>query len=141
MSTGLDDAARAAVTPRAVTAGGPVSSPLCVMRTKEDDMKVFVAGASGALGKRLVPILRASGHDGVAMTRSPGKAEQLRALGAEPVVADGLDRAAVTEAVVRAEPEVVVHQMTALGGMKNIKHFDDEFAVTNRLRTTGTDYL
>src|SRR3954468_12442575 len=104
-------------------------------------MKVFVAGASGAIGKRLVPILVAAGHDVVAMTRSPGKVGSLRAMGAKPVVADGLDRAAVTDAVVSAEPEVVVHQMTAIGDLKNVKHLDREFAVTNRLRTTGTDYL
>jgi nucleoside-diphosphate-sugar epimerase len=104
-------------------------------------MKVFVAGATGALGGRLVPILMASGHDVVGMTRSPAKAERLRDLGAEPVIADGLDRGAVVEAITRAEPEVVIHQMTALGSVKNIKHFDQEFAVTNRLRTTGLDYL
>src|SRR5215218_4513261 len=104
-------------------------------------MKVFVAGASGALGRRLAPILTADGHDVVAMTRTPAKAEQLRRMVAEPVVADGLDRKAVIEAVVRAEPEVVIHQMTALANLSNIKRFDEEFAVTNRLRTTGTDYL
>jgi nucleoside-diphosphate-sugar epimerase len=104
-------------------------------------MKVFVAGATGALGSRLVPALVANGHDVVGMTRSPVKAERLREMGAEPVVADGLDRKAVTGAVVRAEPEVVIHQMTALGSVKSFKHFDREFAVTNRLRTTGLDYL
>jgi nucleoside-diphosphate-sugar epimerase len=104
-------------------------------------MKVFVAGASGALGKRLVPLLAESGHVVVAMTRSPHKADDLRALGAEPVVADGLDRAAVTEAVQRAEPEAVIHQMTALTNLKSFKRFDEEFEVTNRLRTVGTDYL
>ena len=104
-------------------------------------MKVFVAGATGALGGRLVPILVASGHDVVGMTRSPAKADRLRDLGAQPAVADGLDRGAVIEAVKRAEPEVIIHQMTALGSVKNIKHFDQEFAVTNRLRTTGLDYL
>jgi 2-alkyl-3-oxoalkanoate reductase len=108
---------------------------------KEAMMKVFVAGATGALGGRLVPILVASGHDVVGMTRSPEKAVRLRELGAEAVVADGLDRKAVIEAVTRAEPEVVIHQMTALGNAENIKHFDREFAVTNRLRTTGLDYL
>ena len=104
-------------------------------------MKVFVAGATGALGGRLVPILVASGHDVVGMTRSPVKAKGLRDIGAEPVVADGLDRKAVIDAVKRAEPEVVIHQMTALGSLENFKHFDQEFAVTNRLRTTGLDYL
>jgi 2-alkyl-3-oxoalkanoate reductase len=104
-------------------------------------MKVFVAGASGALGSRLVPLLVANGHDVVGMTRTPAKAERLRTMGAEPVVADGLDRKAVIDAVTRTEPEVVIHQMTALGSVENFKHFDQEFAVTNRLRTTGLDYL
>ncbi len=104
-------------------------------------MKVFVAGASGALGRRLVPMLVASGHEVVAMTRTPVKAEGLRRMGATPVVADGLDLAAVVDAVVAAEPEVVIHQMTALTAIGNLKRFDEEFAVTNRLRTTGTDYL
>jgi nucleoside-diphosphate-sugar epimerase len=81
------------------------------------------------------------GHDVVAMTRSPQKADALRALGAEPAVADGLDRGAVVQAVMRAEPEVVIHQMTALTKASSLKRFDDEFAVTNRLRTEGTDHL
>jgi nucleoside-diphosphate-sugar epimerase len=104
-------------------------------------MRIFVAGASGAVGGRLVPLLVDGGHDVVAMTRSPQKADALRALGAEPAVADGLDRNAVMQAVVRAEPEVVVHQMTALSQIKSMKKFDDEFALTNRLRTEGTDHL
>jgi nucleoside-diphosphate-sugar epimerase len=104
-------------------------------------MRIFVAGASGAVGGRLVPMLVDGGHDVVAMTRSPQKAEALRALGAEPAVADGLDRSAVMQAVVRAEPEVVIHQMTALSQIKSMKRFDDEFASTNRLRTEGTDHL
>jgi 2-alkyl-3-oxoalkanoate reductase len=104
-------------------------------------MRIFVAGASGAVGGRLVPMLVDGGHDVVAMTRSPQKAEALRALGAEPAVADGLDRSAVMQAVVRAEPEVVIHQMTALSEIKSMKKFDDEFALTNRLRTEGTDHL
>jgi nucleoside-diphosphate-sugar epimerase len=104
-------------------------------------MKIFVAGATGALGARLLPMLIDGGHDVVAMTRTPGKADALRALGAEPVVADGLDRGAVMQAVIRAEPEVVIHQMTALAGMKSLKRFDAEFALTNRLRTEGTDHF
>jgi nucleoside-diphosphate-sugar epimerase len=104
-------------------------------------MKIFVAGATGAVGARLVPMLVDAGHDVVAMTRSPQKSEALRALGAEPVVADGLDRAAVMQAVLRAEPEVVIHQMTALANVKSLKKFDDEFALTNRLRTEGVDHL
>jgi nucleoside-diphosphate-sugar epimerase len=104
-------------------------------------MRIFVAGASGALGAHLVPMLIDGGHDVVAMTRSPAKSDALRALGAEPAVADGLDRDAVMQAVLRAEPEVVIHQMTALAEIKSMKRFDDEFALTNRLRTEGTDHL
>src|SRR5438034_4875613 len=100
-------------------------------------MKVFVAGATGAVGRRLVPLLVASGYDVVAMTRSPEKADSLRAAGAEPVVADGLDRPAVMKAVVRAEPEVVIHQMTGLTDVKSFKKFDAEFAQTNQLPTVG----
>ena len=104
-------------------------------------MKIFVAGASGALGRRLVPQLLASDYEVTAMTRSPDKTDALRAAGTVPVVADGLDREAVLQAVMRAKPEVVIHQMTGLTGMTNFKKFDDEFALTNRLRTEGTDHL
>jgi 2-alkyl-3-oxoalkanoate reductase len=80
-------------------------------------MKVFLAGATGALGRRLVPLLMARGHDVVGMTRSAAKVDGLRELGAEPVVADGLDRAAVVEAVVRAEPEEEdAHALARHGG-------------------------
>src|SRR5205085_4175269 len=74
-------------------------------------------------------------------TRSTKKTDALRAAGAEPIVADGLDRAAVMRAITQAEPEVVIHQMTALTGVTSFKKFDDEFALTNRLRTEGTDHL
>jgi nucleoside-diphosphate-sugar epimerase len=104
-------------------------------------MKVFVAGASGVIGKRLVPLLLASGYEVTAMTRSAEKINSLRAAGAEPVVADGLDRASMMQAVTQARPEVVIHQMTGLTGVKSLKKFDDEFSLTNRLRTEGTDYL
>lgn len=104
-------------------------------------MKVFVAGATGVVGKRLVPALLAAGHQVVAMTRSAGKAGALAAADAEPVVADGLDRAAVLRAITSTAPEVIIHQMTGLAGMKSLKKFDAEFAVTNRLRTEGTDHL
>jgi nucleoside-diphosphate-sugar epimerase len=104
-------------------------------------MRVFVAGATGAIGQRLVPELVANGHRVVATTRSPQKLGRLQALGAEPIVVDGLDALAVGEAVGRAEPEVVIHQMTSLAGMGNLRRFDHEFAVTNQLRTKGTDHL
>jgi nucleoside-diphosphate-sugar epimerase len=104
-------------------------------------MRVFVAGASGAVGNQLVPQLVASGHTVVAMTRSPKHADALRAAGAEPAAIDAFDRAAVIAAVTRAAPEVVIHELTALTNAKNFKKFDDDFALTNRLRTEGTDSL
>jgi 2-alkyl-3-oxoalkanoate reductase len=100
-----------------------------------------VAGASGAVGKRLVPFLVASGHDVVAMTSSARKVDALRSAGAEPVVADGLDQVAVRRAVLQAEPQIVIHQMSGLSSAKSFKKFDAEFALTNRLRTEGTDHL
>ncbi|MFY9825225.1 MAG: NAD(P)-dependent oxidoreductase [Thermoanaerobaculia bacterium] len=104
-------------------------------------MRIFLAGATGAIGERLVPLLVAGGHQVVATTRTPAKLERLRAQGAEPVVVDGLDRDAVMKAVVAARPDAIVHQMTALASMRSLKHFDEEFAVTNRLRTEGTSHL
>jgi 2-alkyl-3-oxoalkanoate reductase len=104
-------------------------------------MKIFVAGASGAIGKRLVPPLVAAGHRVVATTRTPAKLERLRGAGAEAVLMDGLDRDAVMKAVVAARPDVVVHQMTALASLKSLKNFDKDFALTNRLRTDGTKFL
>lgn len=104
-------------------------------------MKVFVAGGSGAMGRRLVPQLVAGGYEVVAMTRDEGKAPWFRSVGAHPVIADALDRAAVAAVVKASEPEVVIHQLTALSRAKNFKNFDKEFALTNRLRTEGTDYL
>ena len=104
-------------------------------------MRVFVAGATGALGRHLVPGLVAAGHEVTATTRTPGKAGQLRAAGAEPVVVGGLDRAAVIAAVVAAAPEVIVHQMTALAGLRSLRNPDKAFAVTSELRTRGTGNL
>jgi nucleoside-diphosphate-sugar epimerase len=104
-------------------------------------MKVFIAGGSGVIGRRLVPLLVARGYEVAAMSRSHDKARELSELGAEPILADGLDRAAVLRAVARARPEVVIHQMTSLAGIKSLKKFDDELVLTNRLRTEGTDYL
>jgi nucleoside-diphosphate-sugar epimerase len=104
-------------------------------------MRVFVAGASGAIGRRLLPQLVERGHEVVATTRSPKNSDGLRALGATPSVMDGPDAASVGEAVARAEPDVVVHQMTALAGFGDLRHFDAGFALTNELRTRGTDHL
>ena len=104
-------------------------------------MRIFLAGATGAVGQRLMPQLLAEGHEVVAMTRTAAKADGLRAAGALPVVADALDRDAVMGAVLGAEPEVIVHQMTALAGATDLKHFDRVFATTNRLRTEGTRHL
>jgi 2-alkyl-3-oxoalkanoate reductase len=107
-------------------------------------MRVFVAGASGVVGTQLVPQLAAAGHDVIGMTRSPAKADALRALGARPVVADALDPDAVARAVAETEPEVIVHQLTALKGDPGLRHLrnpDRLAAMTNRLRTEGTDHL
>jgi 2-alkyl-3-oxoalkanoate reductase len=104
-------------------------------------MRIFVAGATGVIGRFLVPGLLADGHEVIASTRSSAKAGQLAKAGATPVVVDGLDRAGVLAAVKAAEPEVIVHQMTALTNLRSFRNFDKEFAVTNELRTRGTDYL
>jgi nucleoside-diphosphate-sugar epimerase len=104
-------------------------------------MKVFVAGATGALGKALLPQLAAAGHDVVGMTRTASKQDLVRSLGARPVVADALDPDAVARAVGEAEPEVIVHQLTALSGSIDMRHFERDLAQTNRLRTEGTDHL
>ena len=103
-------------------------------------MRVFVAGATGAIGKQLVPRLVAAGHEVHGMTRSESKQAMLDELGAVPVVADALDPDQVAEAVGKANPEVIVHQLTAIGAL-DMRHFDRDFALTNRLRTEGTDYL
>jgi nucleoside-diphosphate-sugar epimerase len=104
-------------------------------------MKIFVAGATGALGKQLVPQLVANGHEVVGTTRSQSKVDQVRSLGARPVVADALDPDAVAQAVAQAEPEVIVHQLTALSGSPDLRHPDRFFKTTNRLRREGTDHL
>jgi nucleoside-diphosphate-sugar epimerase len=104
-------------------------------------MRVFVAGATGAIGGRLVPQLIERGHEVTGTSRSSEKAERLRAQGAEAFVLDLLDPAAVSEVVVAVRPEAIVHEATALAGMSDVKHFDRSFATTNRLRTEGTDAL
>ncbi len=104
-------------------------------------MKVLVAGAAGAMGKQLLPRLAAGGHEVVGMTRSAGKTDLVCELGAEAVVADALDPEAVARAVAEAEPEAIVHELTALSGSLDLRHFDRAFEPTNRLRTEATDHL
>jgi nucleoside-diphosphate-sugar epimerase len=104
-------------------------------------MTVFVTGATGALGKQLVPLLVANGHEVIGMTSSPARQDLIRSLGARSVVADALDPDAVAQAVAQAEPEVIVHEATALSGSMDLRHFERTFALTNRLRTEGTDHL
>jgi nucleoside-diphosphate-sugar epimerase len=104
-------------------------------------MRVFLAGGGGAVGATLIPALVAGGHSVTALTRSAAKADGLRRLGAEPVVADALDAAAVERAVTAASPEAVVHQLTAIPARLNIRRIDRDFELTNRLRTEGTDNL
>jgi nucleoside-diphosphate-sugar epimerase len=104
-------------------------------------MRVFVAGGTGAIGRHLIPKLVAAGHEIVATSRSSTNLVEIRAWGAEAVVMDGLDPASVQAAVTAARPEVIVHQMTALATVANLRQFDRAFALTNRLRTEGTCYL
>src|SRR3954454_7005898 len=104
-------------------------------------MRVFVAGASGAIGTRLVPQLIQAGHEGIGTSGSEGNPDRVGALGAEPVALDLLDRAAVRRAVLEAAPDAIVHQATALAELKFSRNLDRTFAKTNRLRTKGTDAL
>src|SRR5919106_1667340 len=104
-------------------------------------MRVFVAGGTGVVGRRLVPQLVARGHQVTATTTDPAKLGSLEQLGAEAVVMDGLDAASVGEAVATARPDAIVHQMTAISEKVDLKHLDRWFATTNRLRTEGTDHL
>ena len=101
---------------------------------------MFVAGASGAIGKQLVPRLVAAGHEVVGMTSKESHRGLVAELGATPVVADALDTGQVADAVGRANPEVIVHELTAIGSI-DFRHMDRDFALTNRLRTEGTDHL
>jgi len=108
-------------------------------------VRVFVAGGAGVVGRRLVPQLVARGHQVTASTTSAAKLDLLAQLGAEGVVMDGLDAVSVGEAVAKARPDTIVHQMTAISmahaGKPDIKHPDRWFATSNRLRTEGTDHL
>jgi nucleoside-diphosphate-sugar epimerase len=104
-------------------------------------MRVFVAGASGAVGSRLLPLLLSAGHTVVGLTRNSVKAEAIGRAGAAAAVADALNRAAIVEAVVAAKPDVIVHEMTSLGDANDLRRFDRSFGVTNRLRTEGLQNL
>jgi nucleoside-diphosphate-sugar epimerase len=104
-------------------------------------MKVLVAGAAGAIGRQLVPLLVAEGHDVVGMTRSESNREAIELMGARAVIADALDADAVAEAVATAAPEAIAHELTALSGNFDMRHFDRFFELTNRLRTEATDHL
>ena len=108
-------------------------------------MRVFVAGGTGVVGRRLVPQLVARGHQVTATTTSPTKLGLLGQLGADAIVMDGLDAVSIGEAVAKARPDAIVHQMTAIApahaGKIDFKHIDRWFAITNRLRTEGTDHL
>ncbi len=103
-------------------------------------MRVFVAGATGVIGRQLLPRLVAAGHEVTGLTRSGSKQAMIRELGAVPVVADALDPVEIAEAVGRARPDAIVHQLTAIGPV-DTRHWDRDFALTNRLRTEGTDHL
>ena len=104
-------------------------------------MKIFLAGATGALGRQLLPRLVERGHEVTGMTRSESKQQLVRELGGRPVVGDALDPESVAAAVAAAEPEVIVHQLTAIPHALDLRHFARDFAQTNRLRTEGTDHL
>jgi nucleoside-diphosphate-sugar epimerase len=105
-------------------------------------MRVFVAGGAGVVGRRLVPQLVARGHQVTATATNLDKLVSLQQLGAEAVVMDGLDALEVGKAVTEARPDAIVHEMTAIGRKKpDIRHMDRWFAITNRLRTEGTDHL
>jgi nucleoside-diphosphate-sugar epimerase len=104
-------------------------------------MNIFLAGATGAVGRALIPKLIDHGHAVTGTTRSTDKAQELRALGVTPVVVDGLDRDGLINAVRATEPDAIVHQMTALAGLSDLRRLEKSFAMTNRLRTEGTDHL
>ncbi|MCK1641084.1 NAD-dependent epimerase/dehydratase family protein [Bradyrhizobium sp. 157] len=104
-------------------------------------MRILVAGATGAIGLKLVPQLVEAGHSVVGTTRTAAKAEIIKRMGAEPAIADGLDAPAMRAAVIAAKPDIVIDQMTDLAAVTDLRHFDRAFATTNRLRTQGTDFL
>ena len=104
-------------------------------------MRVFLAGSTGAVGRVLVPLLIENGHEVVALVRTPQKSKDVEAVGAKAAVADALDKDELTAAITRAEPEVILHQLTALASAGDFRKFDQEFALTNRFRTEVTDTM
>ncbi len=104
-------------------------------------MRVFVAGGTGALGRALIPQLLENGYQVTGLVRTPEKGETLKAMGADSVIADPLNREELTEAIIAAKPEVIVHQLTALAQFGSFKRFDQEYALTNRFRTEVTDTM
>ena len=104
-------------------------------------MRIFVAGATGAVGRRLVPLLVSNGHEVVGLTRTAEKAEAIRGLGARAAVADGLNAESIRGAVISARPDIIVHEMTDLRGASDLRAFDRSFAMSNRLRIEGVDHL
>jgi nucleoside-diphosphate-sugar epimerase len=108
---------------------------------EEDWMRVLVAGASGVVGRALIPALVGRGHHVGALARSSASHSVVSALRAEPLAADALDPESISSAFQRFKPEAVVHQLTALRGMTDLRHFETVFAQTNLLRTKGTDIL
>jgi nucleoside-diphosphate-sugar epimerase len=104
-------------------------------------MRIFVAGGTGAIGRPLIQQAIRRGHTVVATTRSSEKLRSLEAVGAVGVLMDGLDASGVGQAIARARPDVIVHEMTALGGKPDMRNFDQWFSLTNRLRTQGTQHL
>jgi 2-alkyl-3-oxoalkanoate reductase len=104
-------------------------------------MRIFVAGATGAVGRALVPALISAGHTVAGLTRKAVQVEAIKRMGAEPVVADGLDATSIRTAVLSVRPDIIIDEMTDLSGATDLRHFDRAFAVTNKLRTRGTDLL
>ena len=113
----------------------------CQQLYREGHLKVFVAGSTGAIGKFLVPLLVENGHEVVALVRSGRKAKEVETMGAKATLADALNKEELTAAIRKAEPEVIIHQLTALARAGNFKKFDEEFALTNRFRTEVTDAM
>jgi len=104
-------------------------------------MRIFLAGATGAIGKRLLPMLVAAGHHVTGTTRTRAKSDSIRSAGAQAEVVDALNKRSVMDAVERTKPDVMIHELTAIPAELNLKRFDEDFALTNLLRTEGTDHL